>query len=85
MRNQRSNYCKANIPHINLEYGVHMLCVRVTCILLPRLDGIKDIMERRKMEVYLSQPLPDEGNDGDVLSTIQSKISIQWCMQVISS
>jgi len=26
------------------------------------------------MEVYLSQPLPDEGNDRDVLYTIQSKL-----------
>ncbi|XP_065912299.1 calcyphosin-2-like isoform X2 [Dysidea avara] len=36
------------------------------------LDDIKDLVERRKMEVYLSQPLPDEGSDGDVLNTIQT-------------
>ena len=47
----------------------------VTCkhhgYLIRRLDGIKDLVERRRMEQYLSQHLPDEEKDNTVLCTIQ--------------
>lgn len=54
----------------NLYYN--NMCDTVDVFCFDRLDGIKDLMERRRMEQYLSQH-PDQGKDDTILCTIQGE------------